>query len=514
MMNQKDISTWDTEDISNWLKSINMTQYIAKFESNKINGYDLIYLTKEDLKSLGIVNIHDKNVILNSMKDAILKQLKLNLNYKEKSITIQLDFDPNYTVEQLTNALKLIFKPVSSIFLVTSNNEILMPNLKIIDLILYNPKVYKNFKIVLDSQLLNNNYSNNGYTNTNKDILNINNNDNYINNGFSNNNQMINATDTRTIPNKKLYDNYYQYNSEDNYNYNINNNNSAKFNKNDDNNKNNKYLNNLTTIDNNENRYNKTYLEKKQDKYKYNNNLNTNSSNNNNTNTIQYTNDNPLTHRYKTYVDYNTNKDLNINNNDINTLNKTNYNTFDDKNTQNNYQPIENNTNKPYNISNNNIFDYNRHISPEQEKTRMEKTLPEYRKNYTIENGDLNIGIKDNTKNTNEILNYKTVKKQENANQKYPSEKRYFRMNEINSKEKYEKNLNNIGDNNQSKKYEFNYSLNNGLTNRKNYEINSLIGKKEKSTDRMNNTMGFNEYRKFNNSSNLILNYNKVDVQK
>ena len=513
MMNQKDISTWDTEDICNWLKNINMTQYIAKFESNNINGYDLIYLTKEDLKSLGIVNIHDKNVILNSMKDAILKQLKLNLNYKEKSITIQLDFDPNYTVENLTNALKLIFKPVSSIFLVTSSNEILMPNLKIIDLILYNPKVYKNFKIVLDNQLLNSNYSNNGYTNTNKDILNINN--NYINNGFSNNNQMTNITDTKTTPNKKLYDNYYQYNNEDNYNYNIDNNNMVKFNKNDDNNKNNKYLNNLITIDNTENRYNKTYLEKNQDKY--NNNLNTNSNNSNIntkiTNTIQYTNDNPLTQRYKTYMDYNAKKDLNINN-DINNLNKNNYNTFDNKNTQNNYQPIENNTNKPYNISNNNIFDYNRHISPEQEQTRIEKTFPDYKKNYTIENGDLNIGIEDKMKNTNEILNYKAIKKKENTNQKYPSEKRYFRMNEINNKEKYEKNLNNIGDNNLSKKYEFNYSLNNGLTNRKNYDINSLIGKKEKSTDRMNNTIGFNEYRKFNKSSNLILKYNKIDEQK
>ena len=45
-----------------------MNQYIYKFESNKINGYDLIYLTKEDLKSLGIVSIHDKNIILNEIQ--------------------------------------------------------------------------------------------------------------------------------------------------------------------------------------------------------------------------------------------------------------------------------------------------------------------------------------------------------------------------------------------------------------------------------------------------------------
>ena len=90
MNNQKYISTWDTEDVSNWLKNINMNQYISKFETNQINGYDLIYLTKEDLKSLGIVSIHDKNIILNSMKDALLQQLKLNVNFKEKYATIQL----------------------------------------------------------------------------------------------------------------------------------------------------------------------------------------------------------------------------------------------------------------------------------------------------------------------------------------------------------------------------------------------------------------------------------------
>ena len=111
MLNQKDISTWTTSDISSWLKSINMTQYVSKFELNKINGYDLIYLTKEDLKNLGVLNIHDKNVILNSMKRALLQQLKLSVNYKNKFAIIQLDFDPNYTVEQLIQSFKLIFKP-------------------------------------------------------------------------------------------------------------------------------------------------------------------------------------------------------------------------------------------------------------------------------------------------------------------------------------------------------------------------------------------------------------------
>ena len=81
-----------------------------------------------------------------------------------------MDFDPNYTVEQLTNSLKLIFKPISPIFLVVNNNEILMPNLKIIDLILYEPNIYKNFKIISDNEI---NYSNNNtYNNINNNTYN------------------------------------------------------------------------------------------------------------------------------------------------------------------------------------------------------------------------------------------------------------------------------------------------------------------------------------------------------
>ena len=184
LTNQKDISTWTTSDICSWLKSINMSQYISKFELNKINGYDLIYLTKEDLKYLGIVNIHDKNIILNSMKNYLLQQLKINISYKNKFATIQLDFDPNYTVEQLIKNLKLIFNPEKEIFLVVNNTEILMSNLKIIDLILFSPGVYKNFKIISDEVNLFN-YSNNIYPNIDSDK----------------------KTLTKT-PNKNLYKNY------------------------------------------------------------------------------------------------------------------------------------------------------------------------------------------------------------------------------------------------------------------------------------------------------------------
>ena len=402
MINQKDISTWNSDDVINWLKSLNMTQYLSKFESNKINGYDLIYLTKEDLKSLGIVSIHDKNVILNSMKDSLLQQLRLNINFKDKYVIIQLDFDPNFTVEQLTNTLKNIFKPVSSIFLVTNNNEILMPNLKIIDLILYNPTIYKNFKIMLDTQLTNSNinYSNKDYMNNNNDLSK----NNILNNILQ---KQINA---------KNFDNYYKLNVEENYK---NENNDIKlFNKTDFNNKE-KYQNNFITLDNNN--YNKEYLEKK-DKY----NINSNRNNTNN-NEIKYNLEEKMINQYKNYGDFIKNNNLNNYETEINNKNITNYEKIDNKKELKikKNQGIGISLNKEFNSNNNNIYDYNRNITPIQNDSKRTKTSSTYRKKYTIDNGELNFEIQEEKfKNKNNNINYSSLGKDEEENQKFSSEKR------------------------------------------------------------------------------------------
>lgn len=480
MINQKDISTWNSDDVINWLKSLNMTQYLSKFESNKINGYDLIYLTKEDLKSLGIVSIHDKNVILNSMKDSLLQQLRLNINFKDKYVIIQLDFDPNFTVEQLTNTLKNIFKPVSSIFLVTNNNEILMPNLKIIDLILYNPTIYKNFKIMLDTQLTNSNinYSNKDYMNNNNDLS---------------KNNILNNIPQKQI-NAKNFDNYYKLNVEENYK---NENNDIKlFNKTDFNNKE-KYQNNFITLDNNN--YNKEYLEKK-DKY----NINSNRNNTNN-NEIKYNLEEKMINQYKNYGDFIKNNNLNNYETEINNKNITNYEKVDNKKELKikKNQGIGISLNKEFNSNNNNIYDYNRNITPIQNDSKRTKTSSTYRKKYTIDNGELNFEIQEEKfKNKINNINYSSLGKDEEENQKFSSEKRNFRTGVNNSRVNYE---NNNLDNNYMNKNNYNYRANNGIMTRNNFDLNSLIGK-DKVNDKMNNTTGFNEFRQYNNTNDMNLN--------
>ena len=403
-MNQKDISTWNTPDISSWLKSINMTQYVSKFELNKINGYDLIYLTKEDLKNLGIINIHDKNVILNSMKKALLNQLKLNLNYKNKNITVQLDFDPNYTVEQLIKSLKLIFKPNKEIFLVVNNNEILMPNLKIIDLILYEPKIYKNFRIISDEDILNN-----------------------YNNIFPNKEE--NKKIFSKTPNKTLY-----YNNDFEKEY-----------KNVE--KSNRYTNSMATGDNLENLYNKK-------KYGLEKNLLKNYSNNiginlDNANDEYYSN-------YKTYNDFNKIKALKKDefDNNININNKIN------NDINNNY--YENKYIKETNINNNNnLYE----IKTANNLNKNNTNIYDYKKNYSIKNGELNLEIKN--------LDLNKINREENDGQRYSSEKRNYRLKELKLNRNYGNNLD--GNNIYLGKNNYNYDLNN---------INGI------KDDRMNYTCG------------------------
>ena len=403
-MNQKDISTWNTPDISSWLKSINMTQYVSKFELNKINGYDLIYLTKEDLKNLGIINIHDKNVILNSMKKALLNQLKLNLNYKNKNITVQLDFDPNYTVEQLIKSLKLIFKPNKEIFLVVNNNEILMPNLKIIDLILYEPKIYKNFRIISDEDFLNN-----------------------YNNIFPNKEE--NKKIFSKTPNKTLY-----YNNDFEKEY-----------KNVE--KSNRYTNSMATGDNLENLYNKK-------KYGLEKNLLKNYSNNiginlDNANDEYYSN-------YKTYNDFNKIKALKKDefDNNININNKIN------NDINNNY--YENKYIKETNINNNNnLYE----IKTANNLNKNNTNIYDYKKNYSIKNGELNLEIKN--------LDLNKINRDENDGQRYSSEKRNYRLKELKLNRNYGNNLD--GNNIYLGKNNYNYDLNN---------INGI------KDDRMNYTSG------------------------
>ena len=131
-MNSKYISSWSQGEVQQWLIKIKMDKYISNFANNQVNGYDLCYLSNENFNDLKIYNFHDKNILLQSIKLLILEELKINVTYEQKKISVQL---------------KDLFNINGNIYLSNfSDNEILISNLKIVELIycnLKNIKIYK-----------------------------------------------------------------------------------------------------------------------------------------------------------------------------------------------------------------------------------------------------------------------------------------------------------------------------------------------------------------------------------
>ena len=212
------ITSWSFHKVNNWLKDINLDMYNNNFQKYDINGYDLFNLNNDDFIQLKISNFHDKNLILKSIKIKVLEQLKIKINYESKSIEIQLDFDPNLTVEKLCNDLVKIFSINEEIFLSINNgNCVLMPNVKIIELIILEPEKYKNFKIITKKNLKFSNYNNNDI---HKDYNKQNNYDYYKSKNYLIENQLDIFNNSNSNIKLENHKNKYKSDYEHNNNYN------------------------------------------------------------------------------------------------------------------------------------------------------------------------------------------------------------------------------------------------------------------------------------------------------
>ena len=219
------ITSWAFNKVNNWLKDLNLDMYSNNFQKYDINGYDLFSLNNDDFIQLKISNFHDKNLILKSIKMKVLEQLKIKINYESKIIEIQLDFDPNLTVEKLCNDLSKIFSINEEIFLSINNgNCILMPTVKIIELIILEPEKYKNFKIITKKNLKFSNHNNDEiYKDYNKNYKNDYFEDEKINNykskSFLIENQFDNFRNSNSNINLENHKNKYKYDYIHNNNY-------------------------------------------------------------------------------------------------------------------------------------------------------------------------------------------------------------------------------------------------------------------------------------------------------
>lgn len=67
------VENFDKLDLNELLKSIELEEYISLFEKEKINGDNILFITEDDLKSIGIPLGHRKQ-ILNALSSHILKR--------------------------------------------------------------------------------------------------------------------------------------------------------------------------------------------------------------------------------------------------------------------------------------------------------------------------------------------------------------------------------------------------------------------------------------------------------
>jgi hypothetical protein len=69
----KELYEWDVSDVISWLQNKGFQNYTENFRTNNITGYDLCFLTTEDLKSeLRISNLHERLGILKEIRKLIL----------------------------------------------------------------------------------------------------------------------------------------------------------------------------------------------------------------------------------------------------------------------------------------------------------------------------------------------------------------------------------------------------------------------------------------------------------
>lgn len=144
----KEIPEWNTSDLSNWLLDNKCKKISELFKKYNINGYDLFFINEEILKNeFGLNSFHERISTLKTLKKLIYAHLKLNIqnlqNGEQK--TVILDNNLNISLENITKSVGNIFNidPDDIIYKDYSQHQIISPTIKIVELMILFPKIYK-----------------------------------------------------------------------------------------------------------------------------------------------------------------------------------------------------------------------------------------------------------------------------------------------------------------------------------------------------------------------------------
>ena len=148
---KKEISEWNTTDLCNWLIDNKYPGISELFQNNSISGYDLFFINDDILKKeFGLNSFHERRITMKLINKLIYEHLKLNIiNYNGDNVILTLDNNLNTSLGELSEYIGGMFNidPKNILYKDNSKTEVLSPSLKIIQLLILYPRLYKTLNI-------------------------------------------------------------------------------------------------------------------------------------------------------------------------------------------------------------------------------------------------------------------------------------------------------------------------------------------------------------------------------
>ena len=148
---KREISEWNTTDLSKWLLDNKYPGISELCQNNSLSGYDLFYITDDILKNeFGLNSFHERKVTMKLIKKLIYEHLKINIiNSNGDNVVITLDNNPDTSLGELSEYIGGMFNinPKDILYKDTSKTEVLSPSLKIVELLILYPRLYKTLNV-------------------------------------------------------------------------------------------------------------------------------------------------------------------------------------------------------------------------------------------------------------------------------------------------------------------------------------------------------------------------------
>ena len=147
----KEISEWNTKDLTSWLTDNKYPGISELCQNNSLSGYDLFYITDDILKNeFGLTSFHERKVTMKLINKLINEHLKLNvINSNGDNVILTLDNNQATSLGDLSEYIGGMFNmnPKDILYKDFTKKEVLSPTLKIINLIILYPKLYKTINV-------------------------------------------------------------------------------------------------------------------------------------------------------------------------------------------------------------------------------------------------------------------------------------------------------------------------------------------------------------------------------